>query len=313
MRRLTVIAGLGILAVVGTVGSVAAARIAAASELATGSARSMSITTHARPAALTFAPVAAGSAVTRAVLAAFVRRPPFQKPGIFRSTCALSHVAMDDPIVHPAMPGASHSHEFFGNTTTSAASTYASLRAGSTTCDRTGDTAAYWVPSLLANGVRVRPAFAFAYYLRAGKPGELAAPPAGLKLIAGDAKATAAQSTRVTGWKCEGLGDRLSTVPVTCPGERLVLVVNFPDCWNGTDLDSADHKSHLAYSVARRCPTGYPVSIPRLSLRIHYRIGDVSGLTFASGGAYSAHADFFNAWHQSVLANLVRRFTNAPR
>lgn len=252
-------------------------------------------------------------AVVAAAPGALPARPPFQKPGIFRSTCALSHVAMDDPIVHPGMPGTSHSHEFFGNTTTSAASTYASLRAGSTTCDRPADTAAYWVPTLLANGARVRPGFAFAYYLRAGKQGELAAPPAGLKVIAGDAKATVAQSTRVTGWKCEGLDGRLSAVPVTCPGGRLVLVVNFPDCWNGTDLDSADHRSHLAYSVARRCPTGYPVSIPRLSLRIHYRIGDVSGLTFASGGAYSAHADFFNAWDQRVLAGLVARFTNAPR
>jgi hypothetical protein len=240
-------------------------------------------------------------------------RPPFQKPGIFRSTCAPSHVAMDDPILHPGMPGMSHSHEFFGNTTTSAASTYVSLRAGSTTCDRPGDTAAYWVPSLLSHGVRVPPAFAFAYYLRAGKPGKLAAPPAGLKVIAGDAKATAPQSTGVTGWKCEGVGGRLSAVPVACPGGRLVLVVDFPDCWNGVDLDSPDHRQHLAYSTARRCPAGHPVSIPQLSLRIHYRVTDISALTFASGSVYSAHADFFNAWDQSVLGGLVARFTNAPR
>jgi hypothetical protein len=99
----------------------------------------------------------------------------------------------------------------------------------------------------------------------------------------------------------------LTTAPVACPaGSHEVLVVRFPDCWNGKDLDSADHRSHLAYRVGRACPAGYPVRIPRLSLNVHYDLASVDDLTLASGSIYSAHADFFNAWDQSVLARLVR-------
>ena len=41
--------------------------------------------------------------------------------------CGASHAAADDPIVFPGQPGAAHLHEFFGNTSTNASSTYASM------------------------------------------------------------------------------------------------------------------------------------------------------------------------------------------
>lgn len=228
--------------------------------------------------------------------------------GIFLSVCLPSHVAADDPIVHPGEAGASHQHEFFGNTTTNADSTYASLRAGETTCRIAGDTAAYWVPTLYHDGERIAPLKVNAYYLRGGRRGPVVAFPAGLKVIAGNSDATTAQTTRITGWRCSGIR-RLapSPEPVSCPtGSHAVLVIRFPDCWNGTDLDSADHQSHMAYRVRGSCPSGYPVRVPRLSLNVHYQLPDVTGLTLASGSIYSSHADFFNAWNQAVLARLVR-------
>jgi hypothetical protein len=240
-----------------------------------------------------------------------VTAPPLHD-GIFRSTCLPSHVAIDDPIVHPGAPGASHQHEFFGNTTTDADSTYATLRGGATTCRIAADTAAYWVPSLLANGQRVAPLKVNAYYLRGRGRGRVVAFPAGLKLIAGSSQATAAQPLAITGWKCAGaVGQGLTAEPGACPaGTDNVLVVRFPQCWNGRDLDSADHQTHLAYLVGGRCPAGFPVRLPQLSLNVHYQLPAVTGLTFASGSIYSAHADFFNAWNQAVLAALVRANLN---
>src|SRR3954467_13755892 len=73
----------------------------------------------------------------------------------FIGSCTFSHMAMDDPIVFPGQPGASPDHSFVGNTTTSAFSTLQTLRAGSTTCKRNGETAAYWMPTLLLNGQMV--------------------------------------------------------------------------------------------------------------------------------------------------------------
>lgn len=232
--------------------------------------------------------------------------------GIFRSTCLPSHVASDDPIVHPGDAGASHQHEFFGNVTTNADSTYRTLRAGATTCRIAADTAAYWVPSLYADGQRVAPLKVNAYYLRGRGRGRTAAFPAGLKVIAGNGEATAQQSVTITGWKCSGVqATSLSADPIACPaGSNEVLVIRFPDCWNGKDLDSADHRSHMAYRVAGACPAGYPVRVPRLSLNVHYDLPSVDDLTLASGSIYSSHADFFNAWNQAVLARLVRANLN---
>lgn len=232
--------------------------------------------------------------------------------GIFLSVCTLSHSASDDPIVHPGETGTSHQHEFFGNTTTDADSTYASLRAGGTTCRIRADTAAYWVPTLYDDGERVAPLKVNAYYLRGGRAGRVVAFPAGLKVIAGNSAAAAAQPRSVTGWKCSRIRPQiLSTVPVACPsGSHAVLVIRFPDCWNGKDLDSADHQRHMAYRVRGTCPAGYPVRVPRLFLNVHYELPSTTGLTLASGSVYSSHADFFNAWNQAVLARLVRTNLN---
>ena len=58
-------------------------------------------------AAMTFVAPAVSAADGRAALAVGLATP---HDGIFRSTCLPSLVAMDDPIVHPGVPGASHQH-----------------------------------------------------------------------------------------------------------------------------------------------------------------------------------------------------------
>jgi hypothetical protein len=70
--------------------------------------------------------------------------------------CNASHTAADDPIVFPGRPGAAHLHEFFGNTSTNASSTYASMVGKPTTCPFAGDTAGYWMPALFnSSGQRI--------------------------------------------------------------------------------------------------------------------------------------------------------------
>ena len=41
----------------------------------------------------------------------------------------------------------------------------------------------------------------------------------------------------------------------------------FPSCWNGKDLDSPDHKSHMAYPnlvMSGDCPSGFETRTPSL-------------------------------------------------
>ena len=234
----------------------------------------------------------------------------------FVSACGFSHRAMDDPIVFPGRPGLSHDHTFVGNATTDAFSTLRSLRAGATTCRRAGETAAYWMPTLLVDGQPVEPRGATIYYRRrtvaAVRPF-----PAGLRMIAGSSRATTPQGLRVTFWNCgAGAGVARSAEVPTCPNDRaasLRLHVNFPNCWDGANLESNDHQSHMAYSVRGVCPAGHPVAVPAISLIFRYPTTGGPAVSLSSGGRYSAHADFFNAWKQGALTSLVRGCLNALR
>ena len=64
--------------------------------------------------------------------------------------CGFVKSLPDDPIVHPGMPGMAHLHDFLGNVTVDAFSTYESMRAGATSCPA-GDRAGYWLPAVLRN------------------------------------------------------------------------------------------------------------------------------------------------------------------
>ena len=177
----------------------------------------------------------------------------------FRVLCGSSHVAPDDPIVHPNMPGMSHLHQFFGNQTTNASSTAQSLTNQATTCSAAADSSAYWVPMLFQNGAAVPAASALIYY-RGGShrdPSQVQSFPAGLRMIAGDAAAAGPLPVDAVAWMCQGMST-LSPTPPDCGGGTLVLQLRFPDCWDGVNLDSADHKSHMAYTVSGVCPTLRP-------------------------------------------------------
>ena len=234
----------------------------------------------------------------------------------FVSSCMFSHRAPDDPIVSPGQPGASHDHSFVGNTGTNASSTLESLLAAGTTCHRPGDTAAYWMPTLYADGQAVTPNHAQIYYRRRTMRHVEAFPP-GFRMIAGDAKATSPQPLRVTFWNC-GVGSGVapsSTVP-TCPDARrnaLRLHVTFPSCWDGKNLDSPSHQSHVAYPMAGRCPAKFSHALPQISLIYRYPATGAGNAVLASGGQLSGHADFFNAWEQGELDSLVDGCLNALR
>ena len=90
-------------------------------------------------------------------------------------------------------------------------------------------------------------------------------------------------------------------------------MVNFPNCWDGSRLDSADHKSHLAYSTDGVCPSGHPVEVPALMLQVYYGVAGGPNAELASGGDFSGHADFMNAWNQPTLERLVDRYLNRSR
>jgi Domain of unknown function (DUF1996) len=225
--------------------------------------------------------------------------------------CGYSHRAADDPIVFPGVPRASHDHSFFGNRSTNAFSTAHTLETARTLCRRRADRSAYWVPTLYADGIAVKPLNAAAYYRRRTAI-DVRPFPKGLRMIAGDATATAAQGIERVFWNCKPEDPHEAEVPA-CPVDwdhALRLHVQFPECWDGVHLDSSDHRSHMAYAAGGACPGSHPVAVPSLMLVVAYPVGGTQHLVYSSGSIESGHADAIVVWRGHLLDRLVRRCLN---
>jgi hypothetical protein len=249
--------------------------------------------------------------------------------GSFLVARGFSHRNHDDPIVFPRQPGRTHDHTYFGNRSTNAFSTPASLRKhGRTSCIRgRGVGPAYWVPTLFVGGKAVKPIGLLAHYVRRTYA-RVDPFPAGLKMIAGRMNARSPQPRRVTSWSCadspnwlepqhgfdgDNPGSKRGARIPTCDTEYrdLRLRVDFPNCWDGNRLDSPNHKSHMAYSSKGVCPRSHSVEVPALTLFVYYD-GFSGGPSseLSSGGQFSAHADFVNAWNQAKLTTSVDGYLN---
>ena len=229
----------------------------------------------------------------------------------FKTTCNFDHAASDDPIVFPNQPGAAHLHDFTGRIgVTASTTTYDELLLGRTTCNDSQDLAAYWTPAVFINGVKRDPVRTTAYYRRGSKDGTIRAYPDGLKIIAGHSLTDLSAPAGRTGWQCNE-----AAPPTPTPGDcttDLTMRVQFPDCWDGKSTDSADHRSHMAYSTysdrkdANVCPRSHRVQVPQLTTYTHY--GEVPAgatITLSSGDVeHGVHGDFFNGW---VRVRLIER------
>ncbi|GAB2611311.1 DUF1996 domain-containing protein [Kribbella endophytica] len=241
----------------------------------------------------------------------------------FQVNCTVNHRANDDPIVFPNMPGASHEHSFVGNKTTNAATTLASLNAPgpyATTCLNPDDLSAYWWPTMFRGPGTNQPVqqtwHQTIYYKTGILDYQAVRPfPPGLRYVVGSPTATLDQFRTspgaVEGWEC---GDSTHNwdFPSNCPaGTQLNIRYQAPSCWNGRDLDTPDHKSHMAYPVNGSCPSSHPNPVPMLEFKIAFPAdGNVTDVRLASGRGYTWHYDFFNAWDVPTLAALVSHCIN---
>jgi hypothetical protein len=253
--------------------------------------------------------------------------------GKFVIACGFVRALPDDPIVHPGDPGASHLHDFFGNLSTDANATRTRMLDSNTSCRDWDDTAGYWSPVGYLNGEQITPIRQRLYYL-GSVSGSVNTFPADLRMIAGDPTATSAAKNRHVAWSCGGGSTPLSTHPYDCTPyqglsglvDGIVGNVDFPECWDGANLDSADHTSHMSYVVKGACPADHPVRIPSLRLRVHFGVWDPCegatpcgpndpddnvALSLSSGPYYTLHADFWNTWKQGALDSLVTACLNA--
>jgi hypothetical protein len=204
-----------------------------------------------------------------------------------------------DPIVYPGQDGMAHTHELFGLASLTKDTTGQNIRQGCISTSRGGTwiCSAYWLPAIIdtASHLPVKTPTLLVYYksgpagwmgriLNGVREGDtIKTWPDGLVIIAGDAKSTGPQ-VGVVRYNClkpdandaDGFHG-LDMMPDKCPYPGYFsMQVNFPQCWDGVHLDSANHKSHMAYTVndtpgappgfAFSCPSTHPKLLPQVTL-----------------------------------------------
>jgi hypothetical protein len=238
----------------------------------------------------------------------------------FRADCQYSHSAADDPIVFPGLPGASHMHSVVGNKATGAGTQVGDLQKfTATTCKPVQDHSAYWVPTLFdaATGKPVETTGFRVYYrsLMSNSSGQMPMP-TGLRMIAGDAKKTQPTPRGAKGqFYCafygpgdlDGIARSSNGNWPICGGDAtLHFMLQFPDCWDGKNLDSPNHKDHVAFGSGNACPASHPVKIPAITFDIQYGAkGTTAGYYLSSDpsgkSASSMHGDAFVVWDVDTM------------
>ncbi len=235
--------------------------------------------------------------------------------GQFRVACEYSHFGNDDPIIFPGEPGRSHLHMFFGNTETDAFTTEDDLvNSGGGTCSGFElNRSAYWTPALLdGRGNTVVPDAIIIYY-KTKFPQAVGPMPQGLQMLAGNTDAESFQNDLYLFWSCGANGfayGHTNRIP-DCNGDVINASIQFPNCWDGVNLGSADFKSHLTYANDQQsCPASHPKRLPQISILLYYPgVDSVDGWSLSSddergfngppGG--TLHADWWGGWNDEAM------------
>jgi hypothetical protein len=105
-----------------------------------------------------------------------------------------------------------------------------------------------------------------------------------------------------------------------CP-DGLRAQIFFPSCWDGKNVDSPDHKSHMAYPSginSGTCPDTHPVRLISLFYEIWHwvrpynQLNDGGQFIMSTGDptGHSLHGDFINGWDHTILQRVTDTCTN---
>ncbi|MFB7651832.1 MULTISPECIES: DUF1996 domain-containing protein [unclassified Streptomyces] len=251
----------------------------------------------------------------------------------------------DNVIAAPGVSnGAQHQHDYVGNQANNAFASDEDLANGDTTCQNQGDRSTYFWPVIrIQDGTQdidqnepgggqdgnagqiVEPSAAELKFV-GNRTSDVVAMPTALRIITGDAKSfTNGLANANTGWTCTGFEDRVVTdkYPICPDGSSVVRLSNFQSCWDGQNIDSANHRTHVAFvQEDGSCGNGFQ-AIPQLQVRLVY---DIQAPQIENGQLANAfavdsfpeqlhkpitdHNDFINFFEEDLMNEMVDCINN---
>ncbi|MFD8931184.1 DUF1996 domain-containing protein [Streptomyces mirabilis] len=264
--------------------------------------------------------------------------------GTFTSSCGVNankKFNTDNVIVAPGVTnGAHHLHDYVGNQSNDAFATNDDLAKAATTCQNQGDKSTYYWPvlrvqdgtqefdadknggGLEGNVGKVLQAKQAQIEFIGNPQSKVVEMPTFLRIITGDAKAfTNGPANANAHWTCTGFEDKVQLTdkyPICPQGSSVVRSFAFQSCWDGQNIDSANHRTHVAFADANgNCAGGFK-AIPQLTMRLVY---DVPAPTLENGQvknpyavdgfpeqvhkAITDHDDFINVFDASLMREMV--------
>jgi Domain of unknown function (DUF1996) len=257
--------------------------------------------------------------------------------GTFVSQCGRNqngHHNSANYIVAPGVSnGAHHIHDYVGNLTTDANSTDQSLAAAGTTCSNQGDKSPYVWPVLRditkqgtdpdkdgggldGNFGKIIVPSIVTLQFRGNAQSKVVAMPQFLRAITGDAKAAVVNAPSKNAraqWSCQNAPGRAFTdkFPLCTGGSLVIRTEDLPSCWDGVNLDAANHRDHLVFPDAATgaCPANTK-AVPQLHVTLGFRVP--AGRSFALDTFPSElrkpitdHFDFENVMSVALMNRVV--------
>jgi hypothetical protein len=219
---------------------------------------------------------------------------------LIRFQCSQLVVERLDPLVHPRVSPSPHLHQIVGGDAFNAfmdPKIRYSDQTTCTTCQFAEDFSNYWTAVMYfkaRNGtyerVPQKPNVGFegsvggttVYYMQdslvdSGRSPKVTAFQPGFRMFVGNPDARTRQEAlkfRQLTYTClETMGTRYpetKDLPKKACPSGIMVNVRFPTCWDGKNLDSEDHMSHMSYPLngtfesQSPCPASHPVRVPQL-------------------------------------------------
>ncbi|KAF8871764.1 hypothetical protein BD779DRAFT_1680126 [Infundibulicybe gibba] len=236
-----------------------------------------------------------------------------------------------DPIVNPGSHS-SHVHEVVGGSNFGRSVNTELLRKSEcTSIPIAEDKSNYWTPATYfhwANGSVSHVGGGFviviADYLFDNKPGVTTAFPDDFRMISGNAMARALNESnheqQAVSFLCLNYGGKTTRhadfPEKSCPS-GIRMQINFQSCWDGKNVDSPNHKSHVAYRSEGpdrgSCnDPRFPLTLPRIFMEFYLDSGRWEKYRSQAKNprqpfvlSNGEQQDFFNGWAPGVLQKAV--------